>query len=63
MAEASGVDNDETQPTEPNSSIMNPSSEPDIDYEAMNPTGVLLIKKLRENINAGPFLEPVFILI
>jgi hypothetical protein len=50
---------DDTQPTEPNSDSIRPPSEPEIDYEAMNPTGVFIIQKLRENINAGPFLEPV----
>ena len=35
------------------------SPTPEVDYEALNPTAVLILKKLKENINAGPFLEPV----
>ena len=50
---------DESLQNEVNGTLTQPSSEPEIDYEAMNPTGVLIIKRLRENINAGPFLEPV----
>jgi hypothetical protein len=59
MADNAITAQDDTQPTEPNSDLIQPPSEPEVDYEAMNPTGVLIIQKLRENINAGPFLEPV----
>jgi hypothetical protein len=61
MADNTVLGQEDTQPTEPNSETIQPASETEFDYEAMNPTGVFIIKKLRENINAGPFLEPVLV--